>query len=103
MSAQPVVFYVREDSTPLTFQIDVDLLSLADIRLNVRFQDGTAVRDKSAVFEDVVNGVFSFSFVAGELKAGEHDAELIFVATDLSQVTFPDRQPIRLIVRERVV
>lgn len=90
---------LEQENTDGTIE-PVDLNNFSLITLRVRKENGYRF-ERSAVIDDAENGEFHFVWLEGDLTPGIHNAEITF-SDATGDETFPDDQPMQLIIRERV-
>lgn len=97
------LFFVEGDSAKdINVEIESTLLTFSAILLRIRFESGLK-EEKTAVIDDVLNGIFHFEWTAGQPPDGTHKAEIVFQRTgDDFELHVPARRPLLLIVRGNV-
>lgn len=98
------LLYVAADELPdISFEFEgVDLAIYTSITFRMRRSDGKLITS-SHVVDDGPGGLGHFPFVAGDMIEGAHRAEIRTVLLSNSKPeTFPDDNPIRVIVRAQV-
>ena len=88
----------QEDEDGVISAVDLD--SFSAITLRMRKEDGTRF-ERDAVIDDAEAGEFHFVWESDDLTTGTHKAEITFT-DNIGDETFPDDEPIQLIIRERV-
>lgn len=78
----------------------VDLSVYSSIVMNVRRCDGTSF-SLTAVVDDAPNGLAHFTFLAGQLIVGIHEADIVFSTSDGGVDLFPPDAPILIKVRSK--
>ena len=93
------IYRVSNDTGPdVTFEITgVDVTGYT-FKMRVRKQDGSTFT-RNGVITDAPNGRVKFLFVSGDLTEGDHEFEIEATTAGGQIVSYPDDEPIALIVR----